>query len=254
MKRLSILASLMLVMMTAMPMLALAEDEPGNLADMWVVTIKTGHTAAFEESLKAHMTFRSENGDTRDWQTFTVVAGDDLSKYYIRYCCFKWPDQDAYDALSDEKGLGAHWMENADQHVSGYEHYFSSIDRENSNWPADAGDFKYFGVTDWTPKPGNAGQRSAAMSTFTATANENGWDRIWSWSWRIGGSDQLSLVIPYKDFAAMVPPEQSFFEFMVEHAGEEAAKETFKNFSSSFWGSSYTIYAHRPDLSISNDD
>jgi hypothetical protein len=234
--------------MTAMPLLAVAEDEPPGLADMWVVTPKSGHTAEFEEALKAHLAFRAENGDTRDWQVFTVAAGDDMSSYYIRYCCFDWPDQDAYMALAKEKGMGEHWNENVNGVVDRYQHYFVSLDHENSRWPDDAGDFSLFGVTDWTPRPGTAAKRRAAIS------KEHGWDRIWAWSWRIGGDDQLSLVIPYKDYSAMVPPEQTFYEFMVEHVGEEKAAQTFEDFSGSFWGSSYTIYAHRPDLSMSTDD
>jgi hypothetical protein len=254
MKKRLILASLLLVM-NAIPLLAIAEDEPASIADMWVVTPKAGQQAEFEAALTAHLAFRAGNGDTRNWQTFTIVAGgDELGEYFIRHCCFTWPDQDAYLALEKDKGYDEHWSENVDQFVKSYKHIFQEIDWDNSQWPEDAGDFSLFGVTNWTPKPGHGAQRRAAMAAFTKTTTEHVWDHTWSWSWSIGGPDRLSLVMPYKNFADMVPPEQTFYAFMIEHHGEEAAAEIFNNFSSSFWESGYTIYRHRSELSMSGDD
>jgi len=254
MKKLSIIASLLLLMLTVIPALAAEEDAPPGVADMWVVTPKDGQSSEFEAAFKAHIAFRAENGDTRAWQTYTVIAGDDMNKYYVRYCCINWADQDAYTGLEQNKGMQKHWNDNVDQHVSSYEHYFADLDLENSNWPANAGEFAFYGVTSWTPRPGTGTQRGAAIAEFKAIATEHGWDKSWSWSWRIGGDSQLSLVIPYNDYAAMAPPEPTFSAFVREHIGEEAAAELFERFSSSFWGSSYTVYAHRPDLSMSDGD
>jgi hypothetical protein len=253
MKKRLILASLLLVLV-ALPLLSIAEDDPPSIVDMWIITPNAGQQAEFETAFAAHLQFRTANGDTRHWQTFTMVAGEEMEEYYIRHCCFNWPDQDAYIALEQENGLGDHWMANVNQYVSDYSHVFEHIDWDNSNWPDDAGDFSLVGVTRWTPKPGNTGQRQAAMATFTKTAREHDWDNTWAWSWRDGGPSRLSLAIPYENYADMVPPEQTFFDFMVEHHGEEAAGEVFKNFSSSFWESSYNIYQLRPDLSMGGSE
>ncbi len=239
-----------------MPAVSVAQDEakPPNIASLWVLVPKAGHEAQFEEALKTHIVARVEAGDARAWQIFTVEAGDDLRPYTIRYCCFKWPDQDAYSAWSLESGVSDNYNETVAPHVESISHYYTQMDIANSNWPAGSGPYTLFGVTSWTPKPGTAGDRDAALSSFTQVAKEHGWDRTWSWSSRIGGSTQFSLVIPYENFSAMEAPDQNFFEFMSEHVGVEETAAVFQKFGNSFWGSNYTLVRLRSDLSMDRGD
>jgi hypothetical protein len=61
------------------------------------------------------------------------------------------------------------------------------------------------------------------------------------------------IVSPFENFAAMEPPEQSFFEFVSEHVGSaEEAGKIFAQFSAGFTGSNYTVWAYREDLSASD--
>ena len=177
-----------LMICVAIPAVSIAQDEekPPNIASLWVLVPKAGHEGQFVEGLKAHIARRVEAEDPRDWQTYTVDAGDDLRPYSIRYCCFKWADQDAYNAWSLESGVIDHYNETMAPHVESIEHYYTTIDMENSNWPEDRGPYTLFGVTTWTLKPGTAGDRIAAMATFTKVAKEHGWDRTWAWSSLIG--------------------------------------------------------------------
>lgn len=239
----------------AFPVQVLAQDEdPPALASLWVLHPKEGQAAAFEAAISEHLAFRAEQSDPRDWQGFNVAAGGDLNAVGFRYCCFKWAEQDAYDQWSIDSGAGEHYENTVAGLVGEVEHYFTRNDYANSNWPEGSGPYSLYGVTVWTPKPGTAADRSAAMAKFTSVALENGWDQVWSWNWRVGGPAELALVIPYTNWADMEPPEQSFFEFMSEHLGAEEAAATFQKFSNSFWDSEYTIYRHRPDLSMGGDD
>ena len=82
---------------------------------------------------------------------------------------------------------------------------------------------------------------------------EGGWGDAgnhWLWLSRIGGSPTLMLVTEFDDFADMAPPEQTFFEYVSEQLGsDEEASAMFAAFGSGFTDSSYTVWAHRPDLS-----
>ena len=72
---------------------------------------------------------------------------------------------------------------------------------------------------------------------------------LWVWIYSVGGPANLSLAVPYENYADMAPPEVSFYEFMVKHTSEETAASTMQEFSNSFWSSEYTVYQLRRDLS-----
>ena len=93
---------------------------------------------------------------------------------------------------------------------------------------------------------------------FSQAAIEHGWgdDYLWIWMNRIGGKPMLMLVSPSRNYADMAPPEQSFFEFMVENTDmdEGDVVKMFETFGDSFESSDYTVWMHRPDLSLSEED
>ena len=225
------------------------EAAPPSLSDVWVMVPKEGHREEFEEGLKEHLVARKEADDPRAWHTYDVAVGDDMSTYVVRHCCFEWADQDAYEEWSMGTELPAHFDENVAPHVASYEHYIDSIDWENSKWGSDVVDWSFVGVTEWRPKMGEARARNEALSKMIGTAKEHGWEGRWVFFSSIGGPSNLKIAIPYTDWADMAPPETTFYEFMAEHLGEEDANAMFKKFSSSFWGSEYTVYRLRTDLS-----
>ena len=71
-----------------------------------------------------------------------------------------------------------------------------------------------------------------------------------------GGEPTLMIVSPYDNFADMKPPEQSFYEFMVEKTGMDEAEvaNMFQTFGSAFASEDYTIWRSRPDLSVDSGD
>jgi hypothetical protein len=256
MKRRNLLTTLVSLPLLFAIVSAHAQDEsPPNVADLWIMTVDYPNSAAFEGAFKTHLAARKAAGDPRNWQTYTVVAGGEMDTYGVRYCCFKWADADAYAEWTQSSGIQDHWNEHVAQYVDDYSHLFQYLDVDNSNWPDDAAtDYRYFGVTSWRLKPGRAATRQAAIKALSAVGKEHGWSRLWSWQSSVGGDAELSLVTPYVNFADMEPPEQSFFEFATEHLGAEETARLFNSFGSSFSSSEYTIYEHRPDLSMGNGE
>jgi hypothetical protein len=233
-----------------------AQDEsPPNVADLWIITVDDfPNSTAFEVAFKTHLAARKEAGDPRNWQTYTVVAGGEMDTYGVHYCCFKWADADAYAEWTQSSGILDHWNEHVAQYVDNYSHQFQYFDFDNSTWSGDPTDYRYFGVTSWRLKPGMAGIRQAAIKALSDVGKANEWGISWSWTSPVGGDAVLSLVTPYADFAAMEPPEQSFYEMAVEHLGAEETAQLFNDFGSTFWSSEYAIFERRPDLSMGDGE
>lgn len=245
---------LLMGVIACLPFTALADshENPPNVASVWVMT-PNGDPAVFEAALKTHGEWRAENGDPRDWHIYTVEAGEDFGKYYVRYCCFHWADQDAYQQWAAESGALQAYNDSVAPLVGDVGHHFQVVDIENSNW-APGLEPALVGVTTWTPNPAKSVQMGATMAQLSQLAKDKEWPYNWAWFRSLGGEANLSVAVPYANFAAMAPPEKTFFEFAGEHMGEEEAAAMFNQFNESFWDSEYTIYRLRPDLSMSSDD
>ncbi|WP_371378956.1 hypothetical protein [Thalassotalea aquiviva] len=231
--------------------ISFAEDaKPKSLADSWIVVPNAGQSEQFEAALKKHLTFRKQQGDTRQWHTYTPVIGKNLNYYVIRSCCTAWNDVDAYKQWGDDKEVGKHWMKNVDKFVQSYQHTYNRLDFENSKWD-DTKKYNYFGVNRMTPIPGKGSEIRKYKKAISDNAKAMNWPFSWSWSWEIGGDENLILVFPYESYADMTPPEKPFATALGEHMKDkDKAMEILKNWSSSFSHTTYTVYAHREELSM----
>ena len=98
---------------------------------------------------------------------------------------------------------------------------------------------------------------SAALDEMSQLAITEGWandDNNWLWFSRVGGDETTTIVSSYENFAAMSPPEQSFFEFVVEKLGEEEAGVMFGAFGNGFDDSDYTIWKLDESISTPVDE
>jgi hypothetical protein len=142
------------------------------------------------------------------------------------------------------------------QFVDGVSHYLSYIDMENSHWGDEGGPFTYFGVSTMTVKSGKYMDFEAMKAKYAQMAKEHNWADgkiYWAWTSRIGGEPQESLIAPFKDYADMAPPEQSFREFVIETVGEEKAQAMYAKFSATFVDEDYTIWKLLSEFSMSED-
>ncbi len=244
-----------------LPMAAFADshEPPAPLTDVWFVVPKSGMGAEFFEAAEKHMADRKARGETREWSTFQPVIGHKLNVYQFRSCCFDWADQDAYEKERAEKGLPEAWNENVHQYVDHYHHYIEATDWENSHWPdGENTSVDLYGVTTrkWKENPG--GGPSEARKKLSKMAKEDGWAESgheWLWMNRIGGSGELMLVIPFRDYAEMAQPDPTFWEWLVEHMdSEDAAGAIVDQMNAGFVSSDYTVWQRVPELSTTSDD
>lgn len=222
-----------------------------NLAEMWVMKVERGKEAAFETAFKKHLEERAKKGDPRAWQTWTAVTGDEFGNYYVRYCCFAWKDLDSYEKWTMDSKIMEHWNKHVDAHVAGYEHHFARIDMTNSHWPETANDYPMVGVSHYLPKMGTYQALEKSKKALSDAAKAMKWPYHWAWDSPINGAPGLSLVIPYKNYADMAPPEKPFSEMLAKHLGsEEKAAAMLKDWMSHFETVHYQVYRWRTDLSM----
>ncbi|HMB60526.1 MAG TPA: hypothetical protein VKN35_11495 [Xanthomonadales bacterium] len=234
-----------------------AQDSQGSLAESWGMTIKQGQQGNFEAAFKAHGEIRDAAGDPRAWEVYTPVTGDQLNVYAVRTCCYTWADQDAYIKWErDNPGIMQDFFANVDQYVESYGHYFSEVDLDNSHWGDGSKPVVYVGVTEYAINPGHAAEFHSARAELSQIAINQGWGETnrWAWTDQVGGKPVSSLAVPFSSFADMGDDEQSFRSFVVEHAGEERTSELMEQLADSVKSSSYSIWAHRPDLSTGSGD
>ena len=246
----SVLGALTLLLACSSP----AQDDRATMSDVFLVLPKSGMTAQFEEALRAHIAYRQDSGETRAWEAYTVALGTYPRVYQFRSGGMDWADFDAGVAEDAEKGLGAHWAANVDQYVEEFRHYIEVSDYDNSYWPEDIGQHRYYGVTSWSINESAGPAPYEARVELSRIGLEEGWtdtDGYWMWLSRIGGSPRLMIVSPYDSFADMAPPEQEYYEYVVEKVGQAEADRLFSTFSEGYTSSSFTVWAHRPDLSVS---
>lgn len=256
MKNISVLAALSLLLLS--PALPADEHEPAPaLSDVWWVVPKNGMENQFEEAVKLHMQFRAEQGESRAWWTFTPTIGDRMNVYVFRSCCFNWADIDSFLTEDQEKGFGENWNANVHQYVDHYHHYMERTDWEHSYWPDEGTDGPYYGVTEWTWKEDAGPASSAARKELSKMALEADWGTTngpWVWMSRIGGKDKLMIVSPYSDYAAMAPPEKTFYDMVTEKVGEKKRDALFADFNSGFVSSEYSVWRYAEDLSSPSDE
>jgi len=235
-----------------------AEDAPPPLAEIWMFTPRQGLDAEFRKALADHAAYRKEHGDSRAWQVYTPMLGDDLGRFAIRFCCFNWADQDSYQAWSDgvEK-IRAHFRENVTPLVEKSEHYFESTDWSNSHWVEAANPYKYYAVTEFNIEPGHGIDFKAARDTMSQIALNQGWatdNHSWLWASTIGGKVRESVIIPHENFASFDRGEEDFASFLARHMGSEKAAELMKQFSGASQSTDFQIWEHQEDLSMSTGD
>ena len=263
MKKASIFVSLAGIAAMALPFSAVAQDEeaatdaPLPLSDVWMMVVKPGMGAEFDAAMAAHMQFRKDAGESRDWVAYRVAVGHNMAPIQYRSCCFDWADLDDLVAEGAELALRDDFNANVAQYVDHIHHYIEEFDWENSHWPDTGTSGPYFGVTTWTNKQGRGPESNEAKTALSQVGKTEGWtsdDNNWLWISRIGGDYTTSIVSSYENYADMAPPEQSYYDFVVEKLGEVEANELYDAFSSGFDDAEYTVWQHDESISTPADE
>ncbi|RDX36623.1 hypothetical protein DZA50_04030 [Kangiella sp. HD9-110m-PIT-SAG07] len=228
-----------------------ADEKPPAMAEMWHVKIDPADQKSFEEALAAHAKFRKENGDPRNWSTYTPHTGVVGRDYYIRHCCFKWSDHQKYSDLAAHKELGENWENGPGKYVKKTKHFYSWVDHANSQWP-EGTKANLLRLTHHKLKPNS--NIGPVVKEISDLAKKMGWKRSWGWVYeRNMDGVYLTLAMPSENFAGFEEPKPNFEEMAAKEIGEDELKDLFSRFDEHVESLSFRIMRFRPKLSVMHD-
>lgn len=220
-----------------------AQDNSDNyIANVYRVVAKPGHADALAKAIKSHGDYRKKMKDSRDWNIYKPVTGDNLNVFFIRSCCFNWGDQDSYASWAMKAKTYADWQKRAGPHIKYIGHHMSKVDLKNSHWK-EGTTFKFIGLTSYKVKMGHGQAMEKDKKLLSDAAKAQKWPYQWSWGSSMDGEFTLSLAVPYSNFASMKPPEQSFGAILAKELGsKEKAAEVLERWIGHFSVINYDIY------------
>lgn len=243
---------LLVALLALAPLFATAQDNAGkkNVASIWVMWVKPGHSADFEKAFRQHAEWRKSNGEDFSWQVFQPVAGDDLAHYVVYTGNHAWAEFDANQKWDTGNKATDKFIEKVGTSIDRYSHYFGTDEEDLSYWPESASNFSLLEVTDLKFAPGKYGDFRKALGTFKKSAEAQKWKGYWSISSQTGGSTDATVVFPHANYADMAQPTPSFMDMLGKQlGGKDKAMATWTELQKSIAESSTTLYLYRPDLS-----
>lgn len=243
---------LVLVAMLALsPLLAAAQESmsKNNVSTAWVIWPKAGQTQQFEAAIRKHAAWRKQAGEGFIWNIYQPIVGDDLAYYTIFSGGHAWADFDANQKWSTDSKATDAFNRDVGPLVERVSHYFYTNEDDISHWNVTT-QYPMYEVTRMKLGPGQYGNFRAAVSKAREAAAAQKFGGNWLLRSVTGGSDNMTLVIPYGSYADMAGPSPNFMQMMAKHmGGQDKAVKNMTAIQSAIEAGDTTVYAHRPDLS-----
>ena len=226
----------------------LAQDK--NLAEIYFIKVKTGQDAEFEAAIKAHAEWRKQAGDPWDWFVHQVVNGENLGEYVIRSGGHTWADFDSYEEFGAKASV--EFFKTVGPHMEKSRNIITRVDTTNINWYPTPSEVNLISVITYHLKPGQAQVFTTAVNKFHTAIVENNYKAYHAFEWLVNGwtGPRVSLVLPYKNWAEMQGPPESFNDFMARVLGPEEVKQIGQDFAGTYNSIESFVLRIRRDLSV----
>ena len=253
MKRSILLATISISLLFLFTLSVLAQEEKKeipNVADFYMLKVKDGMEAKFESELKAHSTWRMENGDPWEWYVFQVLTGEYTGRYIIRSQNLFWED---YDNVGEFYANAVqHYMETVTPLIDSFQAAIHEVSLELSRLPKNLNEYPLLEVFAYYLKPDGPEGFFGALGKIHQAIVQTEWPAYYHFEMvRSGGfAPKVYLVIWHNNWADFKDPEKSMDEILVEVHGAEETAEIMKMFSESVHKMDSMVLVMRPDLSV----
>lgn len=241
-----------LFMIAALSLAALSAQptEENTLARIFIVKVKTGMNAQFETAFKSHVQWRKEQGDPWQWDVYQIVNGELFGDYVLRSGDHSWADMDAYEefllkgAPQFYTAVGA-YLESVDS-------YITRVDPSVTRWPEDAAGFRYLSIIDHWVKPGQTQAFVQAIKEIHEAIGTSGWPVHYAWEITLNGGrgNNLTLVLPHRNYQDMKAPEKPLPVMLTEVYGADKMQQLMKGITETIDYTESHLIRLRPDLSL----
>ncbi len=247
MRRTGIFLVVLSLLLLALPVLA--QDEPGNLARAFFLTIKPGMTQQFEAAYKQHIAWHRQQNDTWEWHTWQYETGERLGQYLVRTPGHHWEDFDAHAEFSAADT--ADFSAGAGQYVESVSSTFSRVLPKVSRWPEGNARPAFVEVLTFRLRYGAGREFNYAIKKINEAINKSDWPVHYAWLTTVSGGKlgTYTLVLPHKNWADFKDPEKPFAAMLEEVYGRVEAGKVLKALTKSVLSESSQILRFRPELS-----
>jgi len=224
-----------------------------NLAKEYYIKVAPGHGSDFVSALKQHAEWRKKAGDPWSWTVYQVVNGQNLGDYIIRSGGHTWGDLDSYEDFLAKGSV--EFNKNVAPHIASITSMINSVDTACVNWPANNDEVKLLSVLVFHLKPGHEWPFSQVVHKFDKAIKANNREDHYALVWTENGlpGPRAALVFPFRNWAEMQGPEESFGAFTFRVFESYEAQKLWDDFNGSFSSTETFVLKVRPDLSVLPD-
>ncbi len=246
MRRVFVFVILVCALLLALPAVPQMQEE-GNVGFVAFLKPKPGMAKQFEEGMKKHRQWHSDNKDTTQWAVWVTVTGESVGTYGVGTFGHRWEDFDSppvseeADAADRAKTLDPYTESVVPQYY---------LNHKDISHPAE-GEAKMYEVLAFHVRYGKGSDFMYCLRKFHEAIQKTKWPVHYEWyELRSGGElGTYVLVIPRDSFAAMKPMEKPFGAMLEEALGRAEAEALLEKFSDSVRYETSELIESRPDLS-----
>lgn len=227
---------------------ALAADQPGTVARVYVTVPKAGMTAQYEAGRKKHMDWHKRQNDSWAWAVWQIETGDRAGSYISGSFAHQWKDLDDW-----EKKLGD--ADTADGNLNlapfsaggtnGIYNLLSDVSRPGGATPSPMSELFHYQL-----KMGADQEFRSAIKKVHEAIGKAGVDWHYGWYELVDGGEHPTFVLAVQmnGWADLAPSEPAFPAMLAKAFGDYEAGEILKSIDHSVKAVRSEVIRYRADL------
>lgn len=210
------------VCLLLVPVLAAAQEEEGNIAQIVFFSAKPGMEEQMEEGIKRHMNWHREQNDPWAWIVWEYITGDKVGTYGAGTFDHHWADFDTAPVPreADEADVAVNVAPYANFDSVRFYAYLGDVSHPAAeNAPMSV-------LVEFQVRQGMADEFEYAIGKFHEAIQKTSWPVHYTWWALVNGGRQpmFALVLPRANFAAFKPQEKPFAAMLEEAYGRTEAQ------------------------------
>jgi hypothetical protein len=227
-----------------------AQESRGPATEIFLVKVRPGFEAKFEEGMKKHFAWHKRQGDTWNYSIWQIVSGPNFGKYLGVSAGHEWKDFDTWQAKfgkGDEADASETITPYTDEVSTSYWAVLPQISRPpDSREPGPMVELIHFRV-----KPEAEERFQRAMTRVHEAIQKSDWPYRYIWYSLVNGGEHPSftLALPKNGFADLAEPETPFPKMLEKSLGRSEAESILKTLGESVREQTSELVRYRADLS-----
>ncbi len=245
MRRIGIFLAVLSLLLLSLPVVA--QEDGGNVAEVFCDKIQPGKVKQYEEGLKKHVDWHRKQNDSWTWVAWEVITGEDTGTYCWGSFGHNWEDFDSPGVPPDADE--ANWQETGAPFVQSTEvSFWTNLPKVSR--PAE-GQAAMTSVIFVHTRYGTGEKFNYLVGEFHKAIEKT--NMPWNYEWYAlvsgGNVGTYALVLPRPNFAAFNPTGKPFPEMLEEAYGKAGADALLAKWRKVVKSENSELSRNRADLS-----